>query len=313
MRPLLDRARGLFQTLEELLREREGNWLNWYEKRKKSLILHVSPLDISQPMKELLYGNIQASLFTSATLAANGTFDYIRARLGLPEVTLQKICPSHFDFKTQTLLYVPRHLCAPNGPHFGREAAGEIMRILERTQGRALILFTSYYNLNLVYGILKHKVPFTIFRQGDAPRSLLLNRFREDIHSVLLATSAFWQGVDVPGEALSCLIIDKLPFDSPGDPVVAARIDAIRGRGGNPFIEYQLPSAIITLKQGIGRLIRKRSDRGILSVLDVRILTSRYGRFFLESLTPIPVTHDLSAIASFFTETDGKAHQPNGA
>jgi len=311
LRPLLDRARVLLQTLEEVLRKRDGRWLNWYEKRKKSLVIHASPLNISESMKELLYSHIHTSLFTSATLSTNGTFDYIRARLGLPESTLQEICPSDFDFKTQTLLYIPRRLSAPNGPHFGRQAAEEITKILERTKGRALILFTSYHNLNLVYEMLKERLPYTVLRQGDAPRSILLNRFRKDIHSVLLATSAFWQGVDVPGEALSCLIIDKLPFDSPGDPVVAARIDAIRSRKGNPFIEYQLPSAIITLKQGLGRLIRKRSDRGILSVLDVRILTSRYGRFFLQSLPPIPVTHELSEIDAFFTETGIPAQQPS--
>ncbi len=303
-RPLLDRARELDQLLEEILKNRGSKWLNWYEKRKKSLILHSSPLDISESMNDLLYGNIQAALFTSATLSTNGTFDFIRARLGLPEPTLQEICPSHFDFETQTLLYIPKRLSAPNEPDFGSEAAEEIMKVLERTKGRALVLFTSYYNLNLVYEILKERLPYAIHRQGDAPRSVLLNRFREDIHSVLLATGAFWQGVDVPGEALSCLIIDKLPFDSPGDPVVAARIDAIRSRGGNPFMEYQVPSAIISLKQGLGRLIRKRSDRGILSILDVRILTSRYGRFFLESLPPVPVTHDLSDIDRFFSEMD---------
>jgi ATP-dependent DNA helicase DinG len=304
LRSLLDRARELGRLLEEILRKRDGNWLNWYEKRKKSLILHASPLDISESMNDLLYGNIQATLFTSATLSTNGTFDYIRARLGLPETTLQEVCPSHFDFKTQTLLYIPKRLPPPNAPHFGRDAAGEIMRILERTKGRALVLFTSYHNLNLVYELLKEQLPYAIHRQGDAPRSVLLNRFREDIHSVLLATGAFWQGVDVPGEALSCLIIDKLPFDSPGDPVVAARIDAIHSRGGNPFMEYQVPSAIIALKQGLGRLIRKQSDRGIVSVLDVRLLTSRYGRFFLESLPPIPMTHDLSDIDRFFTENE---------
>jgi len=173
--------------------------------------------------------------------------------------------------------------------------------------GRALVLFTSYHNLNLVWLILKDNVPYTILKQGDAPRSVLLDAFRQDVHSVLLGTASFWQGVDVPGEALSCLIVDKLPFDSPGDPLVAARIDAIRNREGNPFMEYQVPSAIITLKQGLGRLIRKSSDSGILSVLDIRIMTSRYGRFFLDSLPKIPVSHDLSDISHFFEMMKGEA------
>ena len=162
------------------------------------------------------------------------------------------------------------------------------------------MLFTSYRNLNLVHQILEGSTPYTIHRQGDAPRSVLLEEFRRDTHSVLLATGSFWQGVDVPGESLSCLIIDKLPFDSPGEPLVAARIDAIREQGGNPFMEYQVPSAIISLKQGLGRLIRKNSDRGIFSVLDTRIVTSRYGRFFLDSLPEIPVSHELSDIGRFF-------------
>jgi len=143
-------------------------------------------------------------------------------------------------------------------------------------------------------------VPYTILKQGEAPRSSLLEEFKQDTHSVLMATGSFWQGVDVPGEALSCLIIDKLPFDSPGDPLVAGRIESVRARGGNPFMDYQLPSAIISLKQGLGRLIRNVSDRGILSVLDVRMLTSRYGRFFFDSLPSIPLSHEPRDIRSFF-------------
>ena len=168
------------------------------------------------------------------------------------------------------------------------------------TEGRALVLFTSYHNLNIAYEVLRDKIPYRIKRQGHAPRTVLLDEFRSDIHSVLLATSSFWQGIDVPGEALSCLIIDKLPFDSPGEPLIAARITVIHDRGGNPFFEYQVPSAIISLKQGLGRLIRKNSDRGVLSILDNRIMTSRYGKLFLQSLPPIPISHSLSDITRFF-------------
>jgi len=254
-------------------------------------------------MNELLYDKVQTAIFTSATLSTNGTFDYIRSRLGLPAEVFQEICDSHFDFETQTILYIPKTLPPPNSADFGTQAAKEILKILKRTEGRALVLFTSYHNLNVAFQIVKDRTPFTIYRQGHAPRSVLLDAFRQDVHSVLFATGSFWQGVDVPGEALSCLIIDKLPFDSPGEPIVAARIDAIRSQGHNPFMEYQVPSAIISLKQGLGRLIRKRSDRGILSILDVRIMTSRYGRFFLESLPNIPLTHDLSDIDRFFEGT----------
>jgi ATP-dependent DNA helicase DinG len=293
------RARDMDDLLDQILKKRNSKWLNWYEKRKRSLMLHASPLDISGRMNELLYEKVQSVVFTSATLSTNRTFDYIRSRLGLADA-LEGIYPSHFDFKTQTLMYIPRDLPPPNAPDFALKVAGRVMEILKMTQGRALVLFTSYHNLNIVHQILEGGTPYTIHRQGDAPRSLLLDEFRRDIHSVLLATGSFWQGVDVPGESLSCLIIDKLPFDSPGEPLVAARIDAIRDQGGNPFMEYQVPSAIISLKQGLGRLIRKNSDRGILSVLDTRIVTSRYGRFFLNSLPEIPVSHELSDIGRFF-------------
>jgi ATP-dependent DNA helicase DinG len=174
------------------------------------------------------------------------------------------------------------------------------MEILEITAGRALVLFTSHSNLNIVHRLLLGQIPYTLFKQGEAPKSVLLEKFRTDTHSVLLATGSFWQGVDVPGEALSCLIVDKLPFDSPGDPLVAARIDRIRRQGGNPFMAYQVPAAIITLKQGLGRLIRNSADRGVLSVLDVRMMASRYGHFFFESLPRMPLVHDLEAIRRFF-------------
>jgi ATP-dependent DNA helicase DinG len=296
------RAAGLVALLEDTLRSRGEDWLNWYEKRKKTLFLHASPLDISVRMNERLMEKVETVVFTSATLSTNHNFDYIRSRLGLPADTLQGIYPSHFDFLAQTLMYIPPDLPPPKDPEFGPKAAERIAEILERTKGRALVLFTSYHNLNLVYGLLDGRLPYSVYRQGDAPRSLLLDEFRDDVHSVLLATGSFWQGVDVPGESLSCLIVDKLPFDSPGEPLVAARIDAIRLRGGNPFMEYQVPSAIISLKQGLGRLIRKSSDRGILSVLDTRILTSRYGRLFLESLPKMTITHDLNDIRRFFEE-----------
>lgn len=300
LQALVARAEELGQMLERLLEAKDGNWLHWYERSKRGLSLHASPLDISEHMRKSLYEKVHTVVFTSATISTNASFDYIRSRLGLQEDVLEGIYPSHFAFEVQSLLYIPQDLPGPNEPNFGSGVAHRIMDILKRTRGRALVLFTSYHNLNLVNRALKGKVPYTIYRQGDAPRSVLLEAFRQDIHSVLLATGAFWQGVDVPGEALSCLIIDKLPFDSPGEPIVAAKIDAIRERGGNPFMQYQVPSAIITLKQGLGRLIRKSSDRGVLSILDKRILTSRYGRFFLHSLPAIPISHDLSEISRFF-------------
>jgi ATP-dependent DNA helicase DinG len=241
-------------------------------------------------------------IFTSATLSTNGTFDYIRSRLGIPENALEGIFPSHFNFKDQAMIYIPKDLPAPKDPEFGLKAARKVSTILEKSSGRALVLFTSYYNLNIAYNELNGKLPYSLFKQGDAPRSILLERFRRDINSVLLATGSFWQGVDVPGDALSCLIIDKLPFDSPGDPLVSARIEVIRAKGGNPFMEYQLPSAIISLKQGLGRLIRQGKDRGVMAILDSRIINSRYGRFFLNSLPDMPLTHEIDEISDFFED-----------
>ena len=297
---LIARAEELNLLLDEILWKRDANWLNWYEKRKKSLVFHASPLDISESMDELVYGKTEATIFTSATLSTHGNFDYFRSRMNLPEDSLEGLYPSHFDFKRQTLMYLPKDLPLPNAPDFGSSIAQRIAEITQRSLGRALVLFTSYHNLNMVWHILKDQVPYTVLRQGDAPRSILLDAFRTDVHSILLGTASFWQGVDVPGESLSCLIVDKLPFDSPGEPLVAARIDAIREQERNPFMTYQVPSAIIAFKQGIGRLIRKNTDRGLFSVLDKRVLTSRYGGLFLSSLPEIPVSHDLSDVSQFF-------------
>lgn len=299
---LFSRAEALNQRLQEILSSRDGNWLRWYEKRKKTLILHVSPLDISQNMNELLYGKVSRIVFTSATLSTNRNFDYFRSRLGLRGEIMEEIYPSHFDFRRQTLMFVPRDVPHPNSPRFCEAIAHRIKAILRITSGRALILFTSHHNLDIVHQLISRDIPYKVLKQGDAPKTLLLEEFRHDTHSVLMATGSFWQGVDVPGEALSCLIIDKLPFDSPADPLVSARIESIREGGGNPFIEYQLPSAIIALKQGLGRLIRNSADRGIMCIMDNRILTSSYGSAFLESLPDMPLSHDLEDIGRFFEE-----------
>ncbi len=297
---IASRADELANSLSMIFSSNEVKGLDWFEKGKRGITFNISPLDISKDMQDLLYSKVKSIVFTSATISANNNFDYIRSRLGIPEEAMEGMFPSHFDLKNQTLLYIPKDLPLPNSRDFGLKAADRIISILKMTSGRAMILFTSYNNLNIVHEKIRAAVPYKVYKQGDAPRTVLLERFRKDIHSVLMATGSFWEGVDVPGESLSCLIIDKLPFESPGEPLVAARIDAIREKGGNPFMEYQLPGAIISLKQGLGRLIRKGSDRGILAILDARIIRSNYGKYFFKSLPEIRLIHDLEDIGRFF-------------
>ena len=229
---------------------------------------------------------MQATVLTSATLSVGGSFEYVRGRLGVPagpEVRL----PSEFDYSRQAILYLPPGLPDPRSPEFVEAAAREIVEILRRTSGRAFVLFTSYAVMRGCRRSPRPALPYPDpGRRGRRPRSTLLQQFRSTPDAVLLATSSFWQGVDVVGDALSCVIIDKLPFASPGDPITAARIESIRARGGDPFNDYQVPLAILTLLQGLGRLLRHRQDRGVLAILDPRLSTKGYGSRFLESLPP---------------------------
>ena len=236
---------------------------------------------------------MRATILTSATLTVEGAFDYIRGRLGVPKAAEIAVA-SEFDYTAQAMLYLPRRMPSPKSPDFGDAAARETLEILRRTRGRAFVLFTSYGVLRAVQERVATVLPYPLLVQGDAPRSALLQRFRATPNAVLLATASFWQGVDVAGEQLSCVIIDKLPFASPGDPITAARVEAITAEGGDAFHDYQVPLAVLMLLQGLGRLIRHRDDRGVLAVLDPRLRTMAYGRRFLDSFPPAPVTHDLA-------------------
>ena len=228
-----------------------------------------------------------------------GGFEYIRSRFGL-EHAREVVLPSHFDYENQAVLYVPPDLPDPRTPQFAARAADRIRRLLEITRGRAFCLFTSYAQMNEIYQRLLGELEYPMLLQGDAPKSALLEEFRVTPNAVLFATSSFWQGVDVQGEQLSCVIIDRLPFAVPSDPVVAARVRAVDDAGGNAFFQYQVPAAVITLKQGFGRLIRSLHDRGLLCLLDNRILKKQYGRVCLESLPRYRRTSELGVVEQFF-------------
>jgi ATP-dependent DNA helicase DinG len=275
------------------------------EKRKEgfqnrqNVFLQATPIDVGLILRECLWSKLECAVLTSATLAVGGGFEYIRQRLGL-EHARESVLPSHFDYENQALFYVPHDLPDARTPQFTTLAAERIRKLLEITHGRAFVLFTSYAQMNEVYQRLLGELEFAMLRQGDAPKTALLEEFRLTPNAVLFATSSFWQGVDVQGEQLSCVIIDRLPFAVPSDPVVAARVKAIDGDGGNAFFQYQVPAAVITLKQGFGRLIRSLHDRGLLVLLDNRILKTQYGRIFVESLPNYKKTTDLRVVEEFF-------------
>jgi ATP-dependent DNA helicase DinG len=266
--------------------------------------LQATPIDVSDLLAGALFQQYGSVILTSATLtvaAPNGGsgFEHIARRLGLAHAR-ELVVPSHFQYAQQALLYLPPGMPDPRDPDFFPQAAERTRRLLEITAGRAFCLFTSYAQMRLMYERMLAELPFEMLLQGTAPRHVLLQQFRETPHAVLFGTSSFWQGVDVQGEQLSCVIIDKLPFAVPSDPVVKARSDAIDAAGGNAFLDYQVPGAVIALKQGFGRLIRSLSDHGVLMLLDPRIQRARYGRIFLDSLPAYRVTQRIEDVETFF-------------
>ena len=298
---LARRAGELRDELRFLMRTGDPDYVYFVETRGRGVFLRAAPIDVSKIVRTLLLDRMRSTVLTSATLTVDGRFDYIRDRLGIGDAAELRL-PSEFDYARQAILYLPPRMPDPRSADFAIAAGREVVQILRRSRGRAFVLFTSYATLREVQAIAEMALDYPIFVQGTVPRSQLLKQFRETPHSVLLATSSFWQGVDVVGDALSCVIIDKLPFASPSDPITAARIDAIRARGGEPFGEYQVPLAILTLQQGLGRLIRHRTDRGVLAILDPRLRTKAYGRRFVASLPPAPPVHDLTQIEAFFDD-----------
>jgi len=303
------RAQELQVQLNFVMESEDHNTVFWIERRgfrpaspargPARVFLQATPIDVGPILKSYLFDKLDSVVLTSATLAVGGNFEYMRGRLGL-EHSRESVLPSHFDYQNQALFYVPPDLPDPRTPPFAAKASDRIRRLLEITRGRAFVLFTSYAQMNDVYHRLLGVLDFPMLLQGDAPKSALLQEFRITPNAVLFATSAFWQGVDVQGEQLSSVIIDRLPFAVPSDPVVAARVKAIDAEGGNAFFQYQVPAAVITLKQGFGRLIRSLNDRGLLTLLDNRILKKQYGRTFVESLPSYRRTTDLRQVEEFF-------------
>jgi ATP-dependent DNA helicase DinG len=297
--PLVRRAGEMRARLQFWMESGDKKFVYWTERRGRGAFLQATPIDVASILEQRLFDSIDTVVLTSATLAVGGKFDYVQGRLGLRNARTMLV-PSHFDYESQALLYVPQHMPDPRSPAFSRAAAEEIIRILRHSQGRAFVLFTSYQQMRLVYDRVSLEIEYDTLLQGSGPRHALLDEFRRTPNCVLFATSSFWQGVDVPGEQLSCVIIDKLPFAVPGDPVVEARIRAIRDEGGEPFYGFQVPHAAIALKQGFGRLIRSRSDRGVLAILDNRIMKQRYGKVFFDSLPPYALSASIADVESFF-------------
>jgi ATP-dependent DNA helicase DinG len=313
---LRKRVGRLRSELEFLLESTASNMVYWMERRispggggsgraaslrpqSRTTFLQATPIDVSELLAEQVFETIPTVILASATLAVQGGFAHIRKRLGLEDAR-ELIVPSHFDYAKQALLYLPPAMPDPREPDFPAAAAETIRRVLEITRGRAFCLFTSYAQMRDLYERLMPWLEFPILLHGTAPRKVLLEQFRETPNAVLFGTSSFWQGVDVQGEALSCVIIDRLPFAVPSDPVVQARMKAIEEGGGKPFFDYQVPSAVLTLKQGFGRLIRSLEDRGVLVLLDPRIRRQRYGKIFLDSLPPYRVTSTITEVEAFF-------------
>jgi ATP-dependent DNA helicase DinG len=295
------RARLLLQRLEILQVHATGEYIHWFETQRTAFRLNLTPLNIAPAFRACLEGLASAWVFTSATLAiGNNNFSHFTGQLGLDGARLLQL-ESPFDYRNNALLYLPDDMPDPNHPAYVDAVVECARNVLAASRGRAFLLFTSHAALQAAAAQLRDTLSYPLLVQGEAPRRELLARFRDLGNAVLLGTSSFWEGVDVRGEALSCVIIDKLPFGSPGDPVLQARIEALRSQGANPFMQYQLPAAVIALKQGIGRLIRDGSDRGVLVVCDPRLRTRSYGRIFLGSLPAMPRTHSINEVAAFFT------------
>lgn len=300
-----------FNNFGEVI-EDETPSIYWYETFSKGFVLHSTPLDVAKLFKQQRDALPGSWIFTSATLEVGNDFNHFAQRLGLEDYQ-QGNWNSPFDYQQQSLLYLPNDLPEPSNFDYTAKLIEKAIPVLQASKGRAFLLFTSYRALNEAVKLLERKLEYPILIQGSLPKHQLLHKFRQLGNAVLLGTGSFWEGVDVRGEALSCVIIDKLPFASPGDPVMQARLDGIRKQGGNPFMDYQLPQAVIALKQGAGRLIRDMKDYGVLMIGDNRLKTKRYGKVFIQSLPDMPESNRLQDVQAFYESWSDIDDKSSGA
>ena len=308
-RTLVKRADELHANLVEIALPdvvlEKGRQVHWYEKRDRSFALSITPVSVAQSLQSTLYPAVKYCIMTSATLSTGGDFSYICYRLGL-DVEVPTLClKSPFNYEKRARIYVPeKGFPLPTENRYSEALNQRVNEILTISSGRGLVLCTSFRGMENLAEYLNQHLPYPVLVQGQASRHSLLQQFQEITNSVLVAVASFWEGVDVPGEALSCVIIDKLPFEVPSDPVLQARIEDIKDSGGKPFFDFQVPRAILTLRQGVGRLMRTSEDWGIMAVMDVRLYAKGYGRTFLKSLPEAPVIRDLEEVTDFFADFD---------
>ena len=298
------RAEDISLQLKDILDDNTGKWIRWYETHRRTFTLSRTPLDIAKEFKAFMQQHKATWIFTSATLSVADKFDHFANNLGLGDIHSEQ-WGSPFDYPKQSLFYHPKGLPKPDDANFIPAIVEFVIPVLEASRGRAFFLFTSHRALKQAAELLEQRLDYPLLIQGSKPKAQLLEQFKRKGNAVLLGTASFWEGVDVRGEALSCVIIDKLPFASPGDPVLKARLEAITEHGGNPFFEYQLPTAVIALRQGVGRLIRDETDRGVLMVCDPRLLKRSYGQVFLDSVPAMKRTRTIDDVRAFF-----QAEQP---
>lgn len=301
MEAITRRVHQLKFDLEFIVTGQKDDFVYWGERRGRFIYLHATPINSSSILSDRLFKNVGTVIMASATLTGGGSFEFVKSRYGVDE-PLELVAQTSFDYKEQSILYLPPQMPDPREPEYPEAAASEIIKLLNASKGRAFVLCTSNASMNKLRTLVEDKIEYPVIMQGESSTAGLLETFRNTPNAVLFAVASFWQGVDVRGEALSCVIIDKLPFAVPTDPVVSARQRFIDNHGGNSFMEYSVPSAVISLKQGVGRLIRSEQDRGVIAILDPRLTTKRYGQVFLKSLPPCTVTRKIEDVNKFFGE-----------